>query len=95
MNPTNTKPFTFYFKKESVVMHHNKQYIAFHSYTLKNKKSLRSFADNLIHTPGVDINTVFAIARKHQVPSMGTSAGACRAVQERSEARKDTNRIVW
>lgn len=58
---------TFFFKKESVIIGYNKQYICFHSYAMKEKHQFRRFAQALEETKPQDISEIYGMARESNV----------------------------
>lgn len=58
------------FKKDSVTIEYNKQYICFHSYTMNEKGKFRDFKKQLSNFQPQDIHEVYGMARESNVGAM-------------------------
>lgn len=70
------KQFRFYFQDNTVIMLYNMNCIAFHSFGNPNKKSLKHFAEAIQRSRNMDIDRVFYLAHRYNIPSMYVSKSA-------------------
>jgi hypothetical protein len=66
--------FSFCFRKESVIVTYNRQQISVNNYYLPNKRPLRRFFSVLETSDRMDLDTLYRLAREHELNIMGLSS---------------------
>ena len=79
--------FNFVFKRESIIMQHNHQYIAFHTFTTARKRELKFLEADIKKSRHMDIERVFSLAAEHGVPAMNTIESSMRSIHHEPGTR--------
>lgn len=82
----------FYFRKRSVIMARRSgqftQYLVFHSWYTTRTTRLHSFSQDIIAKQKISTEEVIGLAKKYEIPFMGTSAGSIPQVKHLEQFKK-------